>query len=140
MWRLTLLVLLGGCGSRLLALAGPERATVDVVFVPGCPAAEDGKLSGCLKQRVLWAWYLYDQGVTANFITSGAPTYNRYSEAEAMAAGLAALGVPAANILLEENARHTDENMYYSLIVAYVVGWRTVAVASHGGHATGSCG
>jgi hypothetical protein len=135
-----LLLLLAACSRPSLRLDGDRPTRVDVVIVPGCPTEVDGSLSVCLRPRVLWAVHLYEAGVTDAFITSGAATYNRYVEAEAIAAGMAAGGVPADRIWLEENARHTDENMYNSWIIASHFGWDNLAVASHSGHASGACG
>ena len=65
--------------------------------------------------------------------------HSRYVEADAIAAGMAALGVPAERIWLEPNALHTDENMYFSLQIARALGFSRVAVASQKGHAAWSC-
>lgn len=135
-----LLPMLGaGCGPRPLPLEGLRTAPFDTVFVPGCPTEADGTLSLCLERRVAWAAHLWEAGVTGSFVTSGAATYNRYVEAEALAAGLAALGVPPARVYLEPHARHTDENMYYSLRIVEGLGLDTVAVASDNGQAQGGC-
>ncbi|MDB4970368.1 MAG: hypothetical protein JWN44_6057 [Myxococcales bacterium] len=139
--------------SRLIALLGlvlsgcaahyEVRATkgthFDAVIVPGCPSEEDGSLSLCQMSRAVWASILWQRGVAGAFITSGGAVHSRYVEAEAIAAGMTALGVPAERIWIEPNALHTDENMYYSLQIARALGFRRLAVASQKGHAAWSC-
>ena len=107
--------------------------------MPGCPTTPVGGLSECLARRVVWAAHLWDQRLTARFIVSGAATYNPFVEAEALAAGLVALGVPADVIWVEPHARHTDENMFYAVVIAETLGLKTIAVASEGGQVTGAC-
>jgi hypothetical protein len=89
--------------------------------------------------RAAWAAILWQRGYAGAFITSGGAVHSRYVEADAIAAGMAALGVPADRIWLERNALHTDENMYFSLRIARALGFRHVAVASQKGHAAWSC-
>src|SRR6185369_1401839 len=96
----------------------PVRPPYDVVIIPGCPSEADGALSLCQLSRALWGALLWERGDTRAFITSGAAVHSPYVEAEALAAALAALGVPAEHIYLEPNALHTDENMYNSLQIA----------------------
>jgi hypothetical protein len=130
--------LLAGCAAHYEVR--PTAATrYDVVVIPGCPSEEDGALSDCQMSRAAWGAILWQRGVAGGFITSGAAVHSRYVEADAIAAGLAALGVPAERIWLEPNALHTDENMYFSLRVARTLGFAHVAVASQKGHAAWSC-
>jgi hypothetical protein len=89
--------------------------------------------------RAAWAAILWRRGVADAFITSGAAVHSRYVEADAIAAGMVRLGVPADRILIEPNALHTDENMFYSLEIALARGWTHLAVASQKGHAAWSC-
>jgi hypothetical protein len=121
-----------GCGTSRLELRDAPRTPFDVVIVPGCPSEEGGRLSRCQMSRALWAARLWDRKWANHFITSGSAVHSPYVEAEALAAALAALGVPADRIFLESNALHTDENMFYSLQIARAQGFRTVAVASDG--------
>lgn len=109
------------------------------MIVPGCPSEADGTLSLCQMSRAVWASILWRRGVAAAFIVSGSAVHSRFVEAEALAAGMAALGVPAERIWLEPNALHTDENMYYSLQLARALGFHSLAVASQKGHAAWGC-
>ncbi len=127
-----------GCAARYEVRA-TAPAHYDAVIIPGCPSEDDGALSPCQMSRAAWGAILWRRGVTGAFIVSGAAVHSRYVEADALAAGLAALGVPAERIWLERNALHTDENMYYSLAIARALGFRRLAVASQKGHAAWSC-
>jgi len=128
-----------GCGTSVLVLRGAPAQPFDAVIVPGCPSEADGALSRCQMGRVLWAAIVWERGWARTVIVSGAAVHSPYVEAEALAAGLAALGVPADKILIEPDALHTDENMYHSLRVARAFGLRTIAVASSRGHAAWGC-
>ena len=127
-----------GCASRWETRAFPP-ARFDAVIVPGCPSEDDGALSMCQMSRAAWATILWQRGVAGAFIVSGAAVHSRYVEAEALAAGMAALGVPADRIYVEPNALHTDENMFYSLQMARALGFSRLAVASQKGHAAWGC-
>lgn len=130
--------MLAGCAAHYEV--APTAATrFDAIIVPGCPSEDDGSLSPCQMSRAAWAAILWQRGLAGAFITSGAAVHSRYVEADAIAAGMAALGVPAERIFVEPEALHTDENMYYSLRIARAIGWRSLAVASQKGHAAWSC-
>ncbi len=101
-----------------VALPPPSEPVEQVyAIVPGCPSNEDGTLSVCQWRRVIWAAHLYDIGAVRYFVTSGSAVYTPYVEADALAAGMEALGVPADIILREPNALHTDQNVAYSMRV-----------------------
>jgi hypothetical protein len=120
------------CSAARFEVRGAPARPFDVVIVPGCPSEDDGSLSRCQKGRALWAARLWELGWAEHFITSGAAVYTPYVEAEAIAAAMSALGVPAERIYLEPNALHTDENLYYSLRIARALRFSRVAVASNG--------
>lgn len=128
-----------GCATTTLMSQRSDEEPADVVIVPGCPTLEDGSLSLCLKRRALWATQLWERGLTRNFITSGAAVYMPHIEAEALAAAMTRLGVPADRIWLEQNARHTDENMYFSMRIARFLRWPVVAVATDDAQVSGAC-
>jgi hypothetical protein len=130
-WWLVALVVVGGCGASRYQMHGAPARPFDAVIVPGCPSEDDGSLSRCQMARAVWAASLWQAGWAKNFITSGSAVYSPYVEAEALAAALSELGVPAERIYLETNALHTDENMVYSMLIARRLGWRSIAVASN---------
>ena len=61
------------------------------------------------------------------------------AEAEALAAAMTAMGVPADRIYLEPHALHTDENVFNSLRIAQKKGWSRLGIASDRGQALGAC-
>jgi hypothetical protein len=125
------IVLAAGCGAARFEMHGAPAHPFDVVIVPGCPSELDGSLSRCQMARAVWAAKLWQAGWATHFITSGSAVYTPYVEAEALAAALAALGVPPERIYLEPDALHTDENMVYSMTIARRLGFRSLAVASN---------
>jgi hypothetical protein len=132
-------LLAAGCGGRPeIGLETPSPA-VDALVIPGCPAKADGTLSPCLERRVIWGAALFARGAARRVIASGAAAANRVIEAEAIAAGLRALGVPPACTVLEVDARHTDENVFFALRLMRLAGFGSVAVASDAGQAGGAC-
>ena len=135
---LACLVAVAGCAAHYEVRA-TATTHYDAVIIPGCPSEDDGSLSPCQMSRAAWAAILWQRGLAGAFITSGAAVHSRYVEADAIAAGMVALGVPADRIWLEQNALHTDENMYFSLRIARALGFRRLAVASQKGHAAWSC-
>ncbi|MEZ4240641.1 MAG: ElyC/SanA/YdcF family protein [Myxococcota bacterium] len=132
------LLFLAGCAHKAPVLdLGPRG--VDVAILPGCPTDPDGHLSTCQWRRVVWGAHLYRTGVVRSFVTSGGAAHTPFVEAEALAAGLEALGVPASAVHLETQALHTDQNVGYSLSIVRALDLGTVGVASEGGHAEGMC-
>ncbi len=127
-----------GCASQRLEVRKPPTVPFDAIIVPGCPSAADGALTLCQARRALWAAIQWERGYAQNFITSGAAVYSPYVEAEAIAAAMVSLGVPADRVYLEPNALHTDENIYNALQIARQKGWRRLAVASDRGQAVGA--
>jgi hypothetical protein len=127
-----------GCAGRYELRGTPERP-LDAVIVPGCPSEDDGSLSPCQEGRAVWAAIVWERGLAQRFIVSGSSVHSPYVEAEALAAGMAALGVPADRIYIEPDALHTDENMAWSLRIAKSLGLRAIGVASDRGHATWGC-
>ena len=109
--------------------------TFDALIVPGCPADADGQLGDCLWRRASWAAELYHAGVVSNIVTSGAAVYTPHVEAEGLRRALLHLDVPADRIVVEPDARHTDENAAFSLLICQERGWTDLAVASDNVHA-----
>jgi hypothetical protein len=120
-----------GCASKYLVNAPPTRA-FDAVVIPGCPSESDGSPSRCQMGRAGQAALLWRDGWTHNFIVSGSDVHGPYVEAEAIAQAMTLLGVPPERIVLERDALHSDENVYYSILVAKRRGFARIAVASNG--------
>ncbi|MFY9309523.1 MAG: YdcF family protein [Bacteroidia bacterium] len=101
----------------------------DAIIVPGIPY-KDPALEIIFKARILWAKYLFDNGVADNIIFSGGAVYNPYVEGIIMKTYADSLGIPPAHTFSEVQAEHSTENIYYSLLMARQMGFRKVAVAT----------
>jgi uncharacterized SAM-binding protein YcdF (DUF218 family) len=83
-----------------------------------------------MQARVLWATYLYKQGITKNIIMSGNAVYTPYIEAQIMKLYAIKLGVPEKDILLEMKAQHSTENIWFGYKVAKGEGFKKIALAT----------
>lgn len=111
--------------SERLKAKGPY----DVIIVPGVPY-QDPKLKVILKARILWAKYLFDNGIAKNIIFSGSAVYNPYIEGVMMRIYADSLGIPSAHTFAETQAEHSTENIFYSLLMAKKMGFKKIAVAT----------
>lgn len=102
----------------------------DVIIVLGCPSESDGSPSKCQIDRARITEQLYEAHWATRFIVTGAAVHNGYVEADALHALLVERGVPAASIIKEPLARHTDENLYYSTRIMQEHGWTSALVVS----------
>ncbi len=101
----------------------------DAVIVPGIPY--NGKQwDDVMKMRVLWATYLYKQGITKHIIFSGSAVYTHFIESEIMRQYAIALGVDSNDIVVETKAEHSSENVYFSYLLAREKVWTNVALAT----------
>jgi hypothetical protein len=96
-----------------------QGRTSEAVIVLGFPPRHDGRTTSVQRWRCRIAARSLDPGRSSVLIMTGAATRGRRSEAEVMA-GYArdVLGVPAQQILLEEQALSTWDNIRYSLPLA----------------------
>jgi hypothetical protein len=102
----------------------------DAIIVLGCPSRPDGSPADCQITRADLAASLFRAGLGRQLITTGGAVQNRHVEAEALRDLLVARGVPAAAVLLEPRAEHTDENIYYSSLLMEARGWDDALVVS----------
>jgi hypothetical protein len=101
----------------------------DVIIVPGVPF-NGIRWDTIMKGRVIWATYLFKNGVTKNIIFSGGAVYSPYIEGKVFALYAEALGVPKENIFIDSLAQHSTENVYYSDRLAKKLGFKKIAVAT----------
>lgn len=92
----------------------------DAIVVLGSTVHEDGSLPLHARQRAARAAMLHAAGVAPRIIFTGrcnltAPEPPAISEAAAMAAFAESLGAPRSSILLEEEARDTIGNAYFTM-------------------------
>jgi len=132
--------LLAGCALSRYQVTHVPAEPYDAVIVPGCPSEEDGALSYCQIGRAGQAALLWQGAWTRNFIVSGSDVHTPYVEAEAIAQAMTTLGVPPERIVLERDALHSDENVYYSALLATRLGFQRLAIASNGAIASWLCG
>ncbi|MEI6766162.1 MAG: YdcF family protein [Bacteroidota bacterium] len=116
-------------GECNVFLKSAQTKTYDVVIVPGVPF-EKGKWGAIMKARILWAKYLYDEGIVSNIMFSGAAVYTPYIEGEIMALYAIALGIPREHIFTEIKAEHGTENVHYGFQKSKKMGFSSLALAS----------
>lgn len=86
---------------------------LDAIVVLGAPLHPSGRLSQILEERVAAAAALYHAGGARHVIASGGVTHGApRAEAEAIAEGLQAAGVPG--VLVESRSRTTLENARFT--------------------------
>ena len=131
---LTLFTVLESCRTiyfsptRLLAEA-ISKEPYDAIIVPGYPYTGE-RFNKRANARVLWSYYLVEQGVARHVIYTGSAVYTEYTEAKIMALYGECLGIPSNQILLEEQAEFSAENLYYSVRLAKQNGFKRIALAT----------
>lgn len=101
----------------------------DAIIVTGYPHHKDS-MSFVVQNRVRWATYLYQKGITKNIIFSGGAVYTPYVEAQVMALYAEQMGIPKENIFIENQAEHSIENLYYSCRLADKEGFKSLALCT----------
>ena len=102
----------------------------DAIIVPGYPFRPNGKMNPMYKIRLYWAYHLYKEGKTKNIIVSGSAVHTPYVEAKVYALYLIELGIDPEDIIIEDRAEHSLENVFYSMEIAKAHGFNKVAVVS----------
>lgn len=115
--------------SKMTRKALKKHKQYDAVIVPGIQFVEPA-WDKVLQLRLIWAKHLFDRGITKNIITSGTSVYTPYVEAQIMAEYLVAMGVPRENILIEDKAEHSTENLWYGYKLAKKKGFKAIALCS----------
>lgn len=128
---LALTTLVVGCAPSKYLVVEPPAEPFDAVIIPGCPSEEDGSLSFCQLGRAGHAALLWQHGWTRSFIVSGSDVHTPYVEADAIAQAMTLLGVPPERIILERDALHSDENVYYSMLIADKLDLPRLAIATN---------
>lgn len=111
--------------------SGKEKMEVyDAVIIPGFPYSPEGKMNAIYRMRLAWAYELYSTGRTKHIILSGGAVHSPFVEAEIFALYLMKAGIPAEALILERNAEHSMENVFYSMEIAQRHGFEKVAIAT----------
>lgn len=128
-----LLMALSGCWgqkkTKRIYTENLEKAPYDAIIVTGVPFNGE-TWDQVMMLRVYWAKYLYENGLTNNIIFSGSAVYTEYVEAEIMRLYALKLGIPDEVIHTEPRAEHSSENVYYSLLMGYKLGFEKMALAT----------
>ena len=111
-----------------LQMAAPARAADAIVVFAG-GVGESGKAGGGYQERVKHAVALYQSGYAPRLIFSSGFVF-AFREAEVMKSLAVSLGVPAADIVLEERAANTYENVLFVRAILEREGWRSVLLVS----------
>lgn len=101
----------------------------DAVIVPGVPFLEP-KWDRTMQMRVMWAIHLYKNGSTKKIIMSGSSVYSPYVEAQIMKLYAIEFGVPEDDIIIEDKAQHSTENVWYGYKLAKSLGHQKIALCT----------
>jgi len=133
---LTLLLVWPLCLALIDAYGLQDQARpADVIVILGSRVNAGAVPGAALTRRTQHAVALYQHGLAPTIICSGGQAGPETSTEAAAACTLAAsLGVPPAALLLENQARSTEENALDTAAIMATHGWRTVLVVSDGYH------
>jgi hypothetical protein len=128
----TAVIIAGSCTFQGFAIRQSKKALkngpYDVVIVAGVPYL-DTVVNPSQIQRISWAKHLYDIGIAKNIIFSGAAVYTPFYEGIIMKTYADSMGVPSMHTFSETCAEHSVENIWYSLKMARLLGFKKVALA-----------
>lgn len=127
---LLLLILSIVFGTTSRADSNQSDPVYEAIIIPGYPYDADGKMNAIYKMRLFWAFHLYSEGRVEKIITSGSAVHSPYVEAEIFALYLMEMGVDADDIIIENQAQHSLENVFYGMEIARSRGFEKVAVAT----------
>ena len=107
--------------------ATPRPVDAIVVFAGG--VGESGKAGGGAQERIREAIDLRNAGYSRHLVLSSGYVYS-FREAEVMRALAVDQGVPVPDIVLEERATNTYENVKYVNDILRARGWTSIALVS----------
>ena len=112
-----------------------QARPADVIVVLGSRVYPGNVPGPALVRRARHAVTLFQAGLAPVIICSGGQGEpGQMSEAQAACDVAAELGVPRADLLLEDQAHSTEENALYTAAIMAAHGWHTAVVASDGFH------
>ncbi len=128
------LLLVAAAALRRLALSyippAQRLQLADVLVALGHPANDDGSPSPAMQEQVALAAALYRAGLAPALLFTGGAVHNEHVEAQVMADLTVQLGVPAAAIAVEAQARDTFENARHCREMMQDRGWRNAIVVT----------
>jgi uncharacterized SAM-binding protein YcdF (DUF218 family)/glycosyltransferase involved in cell wall biosynthesis len=119
--------LLWWTAEPLKATVPPQPADAIVVFAGG--VGESGKAGGGAQERLKQAIDLYRAGLAQYMVLSSGYVYS-FREAESMRALAIDQGVPAGNIVLEQRAANTYENVTFVKMILDDHHWTSILLVS----------
>lgn len=119
--------LLWWLAAPLTVAQPPVHSEAIVVFAGG--TGESGKPGQGYEERVAWAAQLYRWEYAKKLVFSSGYTY-AFREPEVMKALAISLGIPAEDILVEERAANTYQNVVNVRPILDRHGWKTVLLVS----------
>jgi uncharacterized SAM-binding protein YcdF (DUF218 family) len=131
------IVIVGGLSSMIAIdqYGLTDRAQpADVIVVLGSRVYRSGQPGPSLMRRAKWAVELYKKGIAPVIICSGGLGPYLPTEAEAACDLAQSLGVPESAIILETQARSTEETSLYVAEIMRGRGWSSAVVVSDGYH------
>ncbi len=133
-----LLVVVGVLGIALTYETVPTHNTklthFDTIIVLGCPAQLDGQPSAEERTRVSEGVKEFKAGRAGHMIFTGGPTENNFVEGQVMADLAEKMGVPAADVVVEDKANDTIQNIYFSYKLMQQHGWNSAEIISSSYH------
>jgi uncharacterized SAM-binding protein YcdF (DUF218 family) len=110
-----------------------EREARDAIVVLGAPLTRAGKLTDILEERVAAAAELWHAGAGRYVVATGGVTHGApRAEADALAEGLAAAGVP--DVIVEREALTTEQNARFTARLLEPLGARRVWIVTQPFH------
>lgn len=106
----------------------------DTILVLGTPTLKNGQPSPEERERVNESVREFKAGRAAHIIFSGGATMKQFVEGQSMAALAETEGVPSSAIVIEDKARNTVQNIYFSNQIMQQEGWTSVEVVSSPSH------
>jgi uncharacterized SAM-binding protein YcdF (DUF218 family)/glycosyltransferase involved in cell wall biosynthesis len=119
--------LLWWLAEPLKVVQPPAAADAIVVFAGG--VGESGRAGGGQQERLRQAIDLYKEGYAHTLILSSGFVYS-FREAEVMRALAIDQGIPGTQIILEQHATNTHENVTFVHQILQEHGWRRVLLVS----------
>jgi uncharacterized SAM-binding protein YcdF (DUF218 family) len=106
----------------------------DTIVVLGTPTLKNGQPSPEERERVNEAVREFKAGRTGHIIFSGGATMKQFVEGPSMATLAETQGVPSSDIVIENKAKNTIQNIYFSNQIMQQKGWTSVEVVSSPSH------
>jgi uncharacterized SAM-binding protein YcdF (DUF218 family) len=106
----------------------------DTILVLGTPTLNNGQPSPEERERVNEAIIEFKAGRAGHIIFSGGATMKQFVEGQSMATLAETQGIPSSAIVIEDHAKNTIQNIYFSNQIMQQKGWTSVEVVSSPSH------